>query len=289
MVNKMKYQKTISVDLEHKYYVKTPFREFRFELVPLSTDRKRTRPPLTLRPQGSGFVILNDIHNQKQSRETKLIHIAAFPFNPLFSSYSNLDIDYKQGRIYFVGNTLSTTPQTVRVEQIALQDQGSNETFAATEITVDPQEIMVPVHGALLDFSGFKGRLPAFIMALKLDKKPPGESRFMVGIAGRTIPWYYHFYGRSNNRELTDLLIKTTNNDLLSNIGFERQSADQNQREAVFCSTRPIALREKGYREIELYENKASNIPLIPHLPNAGVSSLHYREDQWLAQIVVNI
>lgn len=133
---------------------------------------------------------------------------------------------------------------------------------------------------------------PAFIIGIRpqtADKTVPPPADFQVEIAGRKAVWHYHIHAHTNDRKLGELTIKNNNPVLASTVTFDQAQVDKEKKEVIFVSNQPIAMMKKGYREIELFEKPDAGTPMIPHLPNAAATSMHYKDGQWYAQIYVNI
>jgi hypothetical protein len=136
---------------------------------------------------------------------------------------------------------------------------------------------------------------PLFIAGMELPRPGDGKNdarepkSYDLEIATRAVTWQYHVTARSNGKRIKNLQIQNNSGKQLSGITFTAKHIDEQQGLAVFASNRPIPLTEKSHKSIELVEAGSSSTPLIPHLPSAGISSLHFIQNQWVAQMYVYI
>jgi hypothetical protein len=136
---------------------------------------------------------------------------------------------------------------------------------------------------------------PLFIAGMALpavrdEKNGIIESKdYILEIAPRAVTWQYHVKVRANGKRIKNLQVRDNSGKQLASITFAVKHIDEQESMVVFASNRPIPLTEKPYKSIELIETGNSSTPLIPHLPNAGISSLHFVQNQWVAQMYVYV
>ncbi len=336
----MSYHKWISVNLEHRYFADHRCPPVRFE--PTEECRKQMRlGRLFFYPGNDGFQVFKDnrkIHEHLTPSTGKcFFDIAVYSIDGLLGNYSNLDIDYRGGRVYYIGGPLQPPPGENKPHRLTLSDGEGKEEIEAVPVLLRPGQCVIPLEEAspgdifelvnrnnmvvkekqvtaqttelslYLDTAGKRGGLyrlerngraaayvyaddalyrsrPDFIIGLENRAR-----QYHLRIAGRAVPWQYHVVARANGRKLKNLGIRNNNEKLLPGVSFERTHIDEPNKEVVFLSNKPLPLFEKGIQSIELIENGNNGAPLVPHLPNAGIASLHVKEGRWVAQIYVYI
>ena len=366
----MKYHKRFSLHFNHRYFNNesdTPEELLRFEpILPMETPKPSGK--LFLRKEACGFAILDrveekgfDESNQNQSSSlssqsspsspVQFIDTAIYPNDTHFHSFSNLDINYKNGEVFYIGNHPETQAQTGEEKQILLTDLNSNTQFTSIKIWLRSKQCIFPIESGswkqytLKDRTGFiiktwhyadnekavqlsidlsqwsaglyylqkdediihwfyvsdalmnKEERPAIIAGIGLESIDTGEEaskspvvgNFTVEIFSRTVFWHFHVLVRSNHRDLSQLAIVNKNKKQLKDIQFNQEQINEMLKEVVFTGNTAIPLSEEGFKDLELVETPTPNVPLIPHLPNADITSLHMENNQWISKIYVNI
>lgn len=303
-------------------------------------------------PIPNGFFIFQDTDKVKEDQssdaESCFFDIAGYPVDALFANYSNLEIDYRQGRVYYIGNTLKSSADESKDKKLTLTDGKGEQEVEAVPVFLEPKQFVILLDEAapgdtfkLLDksnavvkeqqvkdntdgaalYADVKGKSagiyylernneisacfyaddslyhtkPAFIIGIEAvfprDKEEGNTmaQNYDIRAASRAISWEYHVIARLNGRKLKNLEIRNNNEKLLPGISFEQVRIDEERKEAVFVSSKTVPLSEKAYQSIELIEKGNNGTPLVPHLPNAGISSLHVKEGKWVSQIYVYI
>jgi hypothetical protein len=347
----MSYQKWISVNIRHDYFADGRCPSLLFE--PTNDCREQMRRGRQFfYPMPYGFFIFRDtakiVEKQSSTAASCFFDIAVYSADPLFGNYSNLEIDYRQGRVYYIGNTLKTSTGQTKEKVLTLTDRQEGKEVEAVPILLKPKQFVIPLDNAaagdtvkLLDKNNavveelqvkdknnstslyadvsresagiysleinnrvtayfyaddhLYNRKPALIIAVEADSPGSGDKdntavlKYDVRAVGRNVSWQYHVIGRENHRKLNQLEIRNSNEKLLPGIVFPQVRIDEERKEAVFVSSQPIPLTERPYQSIELIEKGSSGTALIPHLPNADISSLHVKEGKWVSQIYVYI
>jgi hypothetical protein len=299
----------------------------------------------------NGFFIFKDTtqikKNQSSSGESSFFDIAVYSLDMLFGNYSNLEIDYRKGRVYYVGSTLKSSADKSKEKRITLSAPESGKEVEAVPVFLEPKQFVISLDNAvpgdtfkLLDRSNTvveeqqvkdktSGALyvdvsrksagiysleknnhitayfyaddmlyntkPAFIIGIEATfPVDPGKEKidvqtYDIRIANRAVLWQYHVIGRTNGRKLNNLEIKNNNEKLLPGVRFEQVRIDEERKEALFVSNQPVPILEKAFQSIELIEKGNNSTPLVPHLANADISSLHVKEGKWVSQIYVYI
>ncbi|HLP59250.1 MAG TPA: hypothetical protein VK186_10490 [Candidatus Deferrimicrobium sp.] len=335
----MNYEKYISVTLEHSYFADGKCPSLWFEPTE-DCSIQMNRHKLLFYHLPQGFIILTDTDNlikkQAAALESLLFDTAVYSQDRFFGNYSNLEIDYRQGRVYYVGTALKTGPASPG-KRITLSVPGIGREIEAVPVQLKPKQFVISLENAapgdtfkLLDRNNTMlcnhhinetGRGTLFYV--DAVNKPPGlyslqkndtitgyfylddllcrtKPAFIIGIdatspnyhlriANRAVTWQYHVIARSNGRKLKNLEILNNNEKQLPGISFPLVRLDETLNEAIFESNMPIPVSEKAYQSIELIEKDSSGTPLIPHLANAGISTLHVKEGKWVARIYVHI
>jgi hypothetical protein len=303
-------------------------------------------------PMPNGFLIFKDTskikENQSNNGESCFFDIAVYPADGLFGNYSNLEIDYRQGRVYYIGNTLKSSADKSKDKKLTLADREGGQEVEAVPVLLEPKQFVILLDEAapgdtfkLLDksnavvkeqqikdktdgaalYADVKGKSagiyylerngkitayfyaddslyntkPAFIIGIEAvspgDKEEENTTvqNYDIRAASRAVSWEYHVIARANGRKLKNLEIRNNNEKLLPGVSFEQVRIDEERKEAVFVSNKPLPLTEKAYQSIELIEKGNNGTPLVPHLANAGISSLHVKEGKWVSQIYVYI
>ncbi len=342
----MNYQKWISVNLEHNYFADHRCPPMRFEPTGDCGEQMRRRGQFFY-PTANGFFIFQDTDKIKESQpgtaEPCFFDIAAYSTDPLLGNYSNLEIDYRRGSVYYVAAPLKNSEDKSKEKRLTLSDRDGNIQIEAVPVLLKPKQFVISPENAaagdtfrLLDrndtvvkeqqvkdtTAGFSfyadvgGRSaglyrlekngttasyfyaddtsnntkPAFIIGIEANWT--GETAvqaYNIHIAPRTVSWQYHVIARANGRKLTNLEITNNNEKLLPGISFEQVRVNEESREVVFVSNTPVPMSERAYQAIELSEKGNNGTPLIPHLPNADISTLHVIEGKWVSQIYVYI
>ena len=133
------------------------------------------------------------------------------------------------------------------------------------------------------------------IIAVEADSPGSGDKdntavlKYNIRAASRNVSWQYHLFARGNHRKIDQLEIRNNNEKQLPGVTFQQAQIDEERKEALYVSNQPIPLTERPYQSIELIDKDSSGTPLIPHLPNADISSLHVKDGKWVAQIYVYI
>ncbi|MCP5108601.1 MAG: hypothetical protein GY950_34770 [bacterium] len=340
----MSYQKWISVNLEHAFFADLRCPLLKLELTDDCREQMRRRGQFFY-PMPNGFFIFQDtskIKDDQNGSETScFFDIAVYPEDGLFGNYSNLELDYRRGAVYYIGNSLKTGPDNgkrltltdrasggeiegvpvlIKPEQfvISLAEAASGDTFRLLDrsnAVVKEQQVKEKNGGAGLyaDVSGRSAGLyslekngavtayfyaddslynkkPAFIIGIEaVWKKDAAMQTYDIRIANRVVSWEYHVFARANGRKLKNLEIKNNNEKLLPGVSFEQVRLDEERKEAVFVSNTDVPIAEKAYQSIELIEKGNNGTPLVPHMPNAGISTLHVKEGKWVSQMYVYI
>jgi hypothetical protein len=347
----MSYKKWISVNLEHGYFADNRCPSLRFEPTNDCEEQMR-RGGQFFYAMPNRFLILLDTDkikkDQNSAGENCFIDIAMYSRDPLFGSYSNLEIDYRQGRVYYIGNTLKSSTDETEEKSLILTDRQEDKKHQAVPVLLKPKQFVISIDNAapgdtlkLLDKNNAvveetqvkdktagtslfvdvsrkragiysletNNRVTAYVYAddMLFNTKPaliigieapcPGGGdidnpvvlEYDIHAAGRAVSWEYRVIARGNGRKLKNLEIKSSNEKSLPGVSFEQVRIDEERKEAVFVSNKPIPLSERPYQSIELIEKGNSGTPLIPHLPNADISSLHIKEGKWMSQIYVYI
>lgn len=347
----MSYQKWISVNLEHGYFADGKGPSMRFE--PIDDCREQMqRSGQFFFPTPNGFFIFQDTtkikENQSGNAESCFFDIAVYPTDALFANYSNLEIDYRQGRVYYIGNTLKSSTDKSKGKKLTLTDREGGQEKEAVPVILEPEQFVISLNKAapgdtfkLLDkknsvvkeqqikkktddaalYADVRGKSagiyyleknnqvtacfyaddslyntrPAFIIGIEAvypGNKEEGDTtvqKYSIRAASRGVSWEYHVIARANGRKLKNLEIRNNNEKLLPGVSFEQVRIDEERQEAVFVSSKTVPLSEKAYQSIELIEKGSNGTPLVPHLANAGISSLHVKEGKWVSQIYVYI
>ena len=348
---KMSYQKWISVKLGHSYFADGRCPSMRFEPTDDCREQMR-RSRQFFFPTPNGFFIFQDTtkikENQSGNAESCFFDIAVYPTDTLFANYSNLEIDYRQGRVYYIGNTLKSSTDKSKDKKLTLTDREAGQEKEAVPVILEPKQFVISLQEAapgdtfkLLDksnavvkeqqvkdntdgsalYADVKGKSaglyslernneittcfyaddslyntkPAIIIGIEAvfpgDKEEQSTTvqSYDIRAASRAISWEYHVIARANGRKLKNLEIKNNNEKLLPGVSFEQVRIDEERQEAVFVSNKTVPLSERAYQSIELIEKGNNGTPLVPHLANAGISSLHVKEGKWVSQIYVYI
>ena len=349
----MSYRKCISVSLEHRYFADLRCPAVTFEVAPhcRSTMRRRRQH---FYPTPGGFHIFKSGESTDSGKEQEtddVYDIAVYPADSRFGNYSNLDIDYRGGSVYYIGSRLKTGPADGTEKRITMTagktshitfDTTSDMTQAeaqveAVPVLLRPMQFVIPLEPAetgdtfqLLDSFGHMAeqqrigdKVSGAALFADLSRKTPGlytlrrnqtdvawfyaddtlhrkkpafiisvdaaSSHYNIRIANRPVSWEYHVIARSNGRKLNNLHIRNNNDKLASLVNFEQVRVHQQRMEVVFVSSHPVPLSEKAFQSIELIEKGANGAPLVPHLANADIASLHVRDGKWVARIYVYI
>jgi hypothetical protein len=303
-------------------------------------------------PLPNGFFIFKDAaqikKDQSGSGETGFFDIAVYSRDGLFGNYSNLEIDYRKGAIYYVGNTLKSGADKNKEKRITLTDREGGKEVEAVPVLLEPKQFVISLDNAvpgdtfrLLDkgntvveeqqvkdktsgaslYVDVKGKSagiyrleknnqitayfyaddmlynkkPALIIGIEAvipvgaGKEKSDVQTYDIRIASRAVYWQYHVVGRTNGRKLSNLEIRNNNEKLLPGVKFEPVRIDEESKEAVFVSNKPVPIWEKAIQSIELIEKGNNGTPLVPHLANADISSLHVKEGKWESRIYVYI
>jgi hypothetical protein len=347
----MSYQKWISVNLEHVYFADGRCSSMQFG--PTDDCRKQMRRKgQFFFPVPNGFFIFQDTtqikNNQNSSDESSFFDIAVHSRDGFFGNYSNLEIDYRKGKVYYVGSTLKTGSDNSTEKRITLSDPVSGKEVEAVPVFLEPKQFVISLDNAapgdtfkLLDKNNtvveqrqvkdktsgaslyvdvkrknagiysleknnnisayfyaddmLYNTKPALIIGIEAafptgtGKEKTGVQTYDIRIANRSVYWQYHVIGRTNGRKLNNLEIRNNNEKLLPGVKFEQVRIDKERQEAVFVSNKPVPIWEKAFQSIELIEKGNNGTPLVPHLANADISSLHVREGEWVSQIYVYI
>ena len=342
----MSYQKWISVSLEHGYFADRRCPPLRFEPTDDCREQMR-RGRQFFFPMPNGFFIFKETdkinENQPGNEESCFFDIAVYSQDGLFGNYSNLEIDYRKGKVYYIGNTLKTSPDKSKEKRITLADSESGKEVEAVPVFLEPKQFVISLDNAapgdifrLLDknnaaveeqrikdktsgaslYADVGGKSagiyslernnkitayfyaddlmyqtkPAFIIGIDaVGKEKIAVQKYNIRIANRVVSWQYHVIGRINGRKLKDLEIRNNNEKLLPGVLFEQVRIDEESKEAIFVSNKPVPISERPYQSIELIEKGNNGTPLVPHLANADIASLHVKEGKWVSQIYVYI
>jgi len=347
----MSYKKWISVNLEHSYFADGRCQMLRFEPTGDCREQMR-RGQQFFYPMPNGFFIFKHTDKTKENQSSTagscFFDIAVYSADPLFGNYSNLEIDYRQGRVYYIGNTLKSSTGKSKEKVLTLTDRQEGKEVEAVPVLLRPKQFVISLDKAaagdtvkLLDKNNavveelqvkdknkgtslyadvsrksagiysleINNRVtayfyaddhlynikPALIIAVEADSPGGGDKdntavlKYDIRAAGRNVSWQYHVFARENRRKLKNLEIRNNNEKQLPGVTFQQAQIDEERKEAVFVSNQPIPLTERPYQSIELIEKGSSGTPLIPHLPNADISSLHVKEGKWVSQIYVYI
>jgi len=341
----MSYKKWITVSLEHSYFADGNCRKLRFEPTGDCRERMR-RGKQFFYPLPNGFIIFKDPDLTKENlpgtAANCFFDIAVYSADPLFGRYSNLEIDYRQGRVYYIGNTLEPGPGNSE-KRLTLSNRQEGLELEAVPVLLKPGQFVIPLDGAapggtarLLDKNnavvrelqvndknngaslsvdvsrkgagiysleingiitghfyvddGLVNTRPAMIIGIAANgEEKDAVQRYDILAASRAVTWEYHVFAYENRRKLDNLEIRNNNEKILPGVSFPPVRSDEEQKEAVFVSNRPIPLSERPVQSIELIEKGSSGSPLVSHLPNAGIDTLHYKEGKWISRINVYI
>jgi len=342
----MSFQKWISVKVEHGYFADHRCPPMRFEPTGDCRDRMR-RGGQFFYPMPNGFHIFQDTGKVKKDQNGAggpcFFDIAAYSTDSLLGNYSNLEIDYRRGSVYYVSNVLTKGEEENKEKRLTLTERAGDKQTEALPVLLKPKQFLIQPDDAaagdtfkLLDGSGMvvkeqqvkdngggfalyadvSGRggglyrlekngaaaasfyaddglnntRPAFIVGIEANWTEEVAVRaFDIQIAARVVPWHYYVTARANGRKLENLSIRNTNEKSLPGVSFERVRVDEEGRGVEFVSSVPVPLSERAHQSIELIEEGNNGTPLIPHLPNAGISTLHVKEGKWVSQIHVYI
>lgn len=267
----MSYQKWITVNVEHSYFSDGRCHNLRFE--PTTDCRKKMRRSGNFfYPTPIGFIIFKETANIKENVKSTtggcVFDIEVYSTDGFFASYSNLEIDYRQGKIYYVGSPSKPGADKSKEKRLTLVERDSGKEVEAVPVTLKLRQNVKT----------------AFIVSIDDTRRD-----YNIRVASRPVSWEYHVIANENHRKLNQLAIRNNNEKLLPGLLFKQTRIDEQRKEAVFISSQPIPLTERPYQSIELIEKNSSGTPLIPHLPNADISSLHVKEKKWAAKIYVYI
>lgn len=342
----MSFQKWISVKLEHGYFADHRSPPMRFEPTDDCRERMR-RGGQFFYPMPNGFYIFQDTAKVKKDQNGTVgpcfFDIAAFSPDPLLGNYSNLEIDYRRGSVYYVSNRLTNGEAENKEKRLTLTDRAGDKQTEAVPVLLKSKQFLIQLDDAAVgdmfklsdgsgavvkaqqvrdntggfalyaDVSGRGGGVyrlekngaaaaffyaddglnrarPAFIVGIEAYWTEEGAVRaFDIQIAARAVPWHYYVTARTNGRKIANLEIRNNNEKSLPGVSFERVRVDEEGRGVVFVSNTAVPLSERAHQSIELIEGGNNGTPLIPHLPNAGISTLHVKEGKWVSQIYVYI
>lgn len=343
----MKYQKIISLDLVHGYFASGEATPFRFEPTQ-DCEKLLRRFSLRLRATGRDFIIVKDIHDIREplTLEDYFFDIALYPGDDHLPIYSDLDIDFRERRVYYLENSTPGKGQDIN-KNLTMVDHGTDKTFEAVRVILKPKKFMFSIDAAPGDtirLADKKNRTVkewdiedsqgATTLYADVSRKPSGIFRvernntaaacyyaddhlykekpvvilgihlsladlkenenyasreYEVNIANRSIYWRYHVFVKSDGRKLGNLRIDNNNQKLLPGITFKGETIDEERKEMVFVSSKPIPMSERGYVDIELNEKETKGRPLIPNLPNPDISAVKYKDGKWFSDIFVYI
>jgi hypothetical protein len=348
----MNFQKWLSVNLEHGYFADHRCPSLGIEPTSDCREQMRRRGQFFY-PLPNGFFIFQDTDkirvNQNGTAESCFFDIAVSSPDELLGNYSNLELDYRRGRAYYVGNSLKSEPDKNKEKQLTLTDREGGKETEAVPVLLEPKQFSVSLdeaapgdtfklldkHDSVVVEKQVKDKTgpaalyadvskksagiyrleknntvtawfyaddmlyhnhtkPAFIIGI--EAAPPGNTggkktaiqTYDIRVANRAVFWQYHVIARTNSRKLKNLEIRNNNEKSLSGVSFEQVNIDEEGKEVIFVSSRPVPVSEKAYQAIELIE-KGSSTPLVPHLPNAGISTLHVKEGKWVSRMYIYI
>ncbi len=308
----MNYYQLLSVNLFHRYFSSGKGEPFRFEPTPDCEKRLRRFSQL-MRMSGYGFRVLKDLDKIQEplTDEDYFFDIAIFPTDPYFSIFSDLEIDYKSGQVYYLGNTgepgsLESTSipltlvergsgdpgqvfagvpvrlqpkkfpvtvdassgDTVRlldkknktVKEWSIEEKGGNVSLYA-DVSREPGGVfLVEKNGAIVsrcyaDDHCFKTKPPIILgIGLSLNDVKVNDNyslrEYEIRVGNRSAYWQYRVFARSSQRKLESLQIENKNQKLLPGVTFSSVSMDQEKREVVFLSDKPIPMFEYPYMDI---------------------------------------
>ncbi|MCP5049029.1 MAG: hypothetical protein GY940_17800 [bacterium] len=199
----MKYIKYLSLHLTHDYFANSSGNVPRF--VPTEDCQKQIRRnSLLFRTQPNGFTILADSDQAPDQPEGAgtFFDIAVYWPDPLFASYSNLDIDYRAGNIYYIGNSIDGGDFQQGGKRISLTDRRSAETFQAVPVRIQPKAFVFPVQAATGDSFVLKDKTNRIVRqwdiegeevpeALYADVKRGPAGIFILEKNGNVIQYFY--------------------------------------------------------------------------------------------------
>ncbi|MCP5047603.1 MAG: hypothetical protein GY940_10550, partial [bacterium] len=136
----MKYSKWLNIHLTHGYFADG--RETSFQFVPTQDCEKQLKLYRFLfRSTDFGFAILEDSEKEQENNREKTVFfdIAVYARDPYFPTYSNLDIDYMEGKVYYIGNRLKNETGETGANGLTLEDRQSGETFEAVRVLLQPK------------------------------------------------------------------------------------------------------------------------------------------------------
>lgn len=343
----MNYKKWLSLQVEHDYFtdLKCPPPGF---TTGKTCDGIIRRNGLRFFGMPDGYLFLYDPDfpeqpGQDNKRANLYLDVALSVPDPMFVNYSNLDIDFRRGLVYYIGNHGSGESAGLTLNQ--LNENQSVKSWQGAPVWLKPEQFVFTVTDAkpgeiirLLDRDGneanqwtikekkqsvsfladtkgdaglyllekngkitsrfyaddrYYAARPAVIIGLQAVL-PEGEEQagphfFNLRIAAREASWKYHVKSRNNSKQYKNLQVRTANSKRLSGVTFAREQDSGTGEETVFVSNAPLPIRQQPYTAIELVDEDGGATPLIPHLPNAGVSTLHYIQGKWESWIYVYI
>ncbi len=213
----MKYVKLVSVDLLHDFFSDGNETSALFKPVPQCEKQLRLNRQF-FRVGGNGFSIMADSDKIGKEPEDKVYYfdIAVYISDPYFSTYSNLDIDYKAGRVYYAGNAdnMENVENTENTETTGEgEDNGSKEAkqltltnlqpkteYEGIVVQLQPRQFSVSIEAGpgdlfkLLDKSGqaikkWEFEKEAAGLYVDIGRRPPGM--FTLEKNGVAVGYYY--------------------------------------------------------------------------------------------------
>jgi hypothetical protein len=278
----MRYEKILSVGLTHRYFSAGGADRFRF--LPSADCERRMKPhKVIFRETGQGFVLLGRVDKNikgKNDDETEIVwNIAVFCDDYNLVNYSDLDIDYKNRKIYYLSNQRKSDNKS-----LVLNDTVSGEEYGSRLLDWGADGV---------DISNFHHDVPFCILGLRLPlstgAKAAAPREYRIELANRSVYWRYHVFTGNNGGRLDNIAVENNNRKLPAGINFKAKEIDETQKKTVFMSNKPVPMRDRGYIDIELKEKENGDRVLIPNLPNADVSTVRYRDKKWISDIFVCI
>lgn len=360
----MKLKKWISVQMEHDYFATGRCHCLR--TVPTQACEKRMRrDSLLFYKLPGGYIIFknDDAQQSAPPADPGTIDIAVYG-EPLLSSFSNLDIDARNRKTYYIGNfNIPGTGEDSSGsgngrKRITLLDRGGGNQWVAVAARLTPKRFAItfeePPGNKTIQLVNRENKVvktwsgaetaSSTSLALDLGAAPPGlytllknrevinrfycddqlhanhetpvfisgiqpppeqseqsgqsqqggaeegtARHYDIRIHGRPVTWKYHIIARANGRKLNNLQVKNNNPKALPGIAFEKIPMESDEKQLTFISSKPIPISQKAYQSVQLIDKGSNGTPLIPHLPNADLASLHKKEGKWESWIYVYI
>lgn len=177
----MKYRKILSLHLIHDYFDGKKGRPFRFEITEDSEKQYRYYAQL-IRDTDNGFFVLKNIDKIRdfEAGEHYFFDVAVYPSDNLFACYSDLEIDYKKGKVYYLSNVIGGQRGVGKKAKKGKAKDGESSGIHMTVLGGDESVDAVPVQLVPKQFNIPVDTSPGDIFKL-LNKKNEAVKEWTIG------------------------------------------------------------------------------------------------------------